>query len=319
MVWLRGPGPPAGAAHSRGRAGAAEAAAGGRDGGGSGGSGGSGAAGAGAGGAGVLGFFAAFGERRFTLGFLYMLTFSTAMLLSNQFLAYWVQDVLGGGVGSVGGYSLLGWHLTDSAQSAVAIFTAVTAVASALATVPGGLLADRVGRRSILVLAAALQLWCPVYNGFATQFSGVLLVAAWQGACTGLLGGPIQALQADVLPAGPDGQPRNASRDVNLIMMAFVLPGIVLPMVLGDAFSWFPSRHDTYRAFFLAAAALLAVQSLFLLGVAPQDGTTTDADADKAAARARSPRGRLAAAAGLCDRLLFVSQPAPVVSPAAAQ
>eukprot|EP01052_Picozoa_sp_SAG31_P041017 SAG31_NODE_6099_length_2171_cov_12.841216_2_plen_313_part_01 len=258
-------------------------------------------AGAGAGGAGVLGFFAAFGERRFSFGFLYMLTFSTAMLLSNQFLAYWVQDVLGGGVG---GYSLLGWHLTGSAQSAVAIFTAVTAVASALATVPGGLLADRYGRRCILVLAAALQLWCPVYNGFATQFSGVLLVAAWQGACTGVLGGSIQGLQADVLPAGPDGQPRSASRDVNLIMMAFVLPGIVLPMVLGDAFSWFPSRHDTYRAFFLAAAVLLGAQSLFLIGVAPpqQDGTTTAttgaaADAKKAAAAAaaRTPRGRLAA------------------------
>ena len=43
-----------------------------------------------------------------------------------------------------------------------------------------------------------------------------------------------------------------------LRMLAWVLPGILLPMLLVDAFNWL-SQRDTYRAFFLAAAGLAAL------------------------------------------------------------
>jgi hypothetical protein len=66
---------------------------------------------------------------------------------------------------------------------------------------------------------------------------------------------------------GAAGMPLNASRDVNLIGLAWVLPGLILPMGLAHMFKLF---SDPYRVFFLMAAVLITIQSPILLGVHPK-------------------------------------------------
>ena len=63
------------------------------------------------------------------------------------------------------------------------------------------------------------------------------------------------------------GVPLNASRDVNLIGLAWVLPGLILPMGLAHMFKLF---NDPYRVFFLVAGVLITIQSPMLLGVHPR-------------------------------------------------
>lgn len=127
------------------------------------------------------------------------------------------------------------------------------------------------------------------------------------------MGGPIQALQANVLPCDPEtGAALNASRDINLIGLAWNLPGLVLPMLLGQAFSWFPSKAATYRAFFLIAAVLGAAQSLWLFGV-PATGQATSNTADVLSRESKIPKPKLRTVnipcvAAACDGIFFKCQ-----------
>jgi len=77
-----------------------------------------------------------------------------------------------------------------------------------------------------------------------------------------MFGGPINGLQADVLPADENGAPLAPSRDINLIGLAWVLPGVLEPLVLAHMYSLFASP---YRVFFLASAALMVLQVGLLL------------------------------------------------------
>ena len=167
------------------------------------------------------------------------------------------------------------------------------------------MLSDRIGKRAILVIAAVVQIWCPFVQAYTRSFTVALFVACYCGLTGGLFGGPIQALQADALPADENGEilsnssgcssqtagvpgkscvcipsrmtcgicvvmtgvPLNASRDVNLIGLAWVLPGLILPMGLAHMFKLF---SDPYRVFFLIAGVLITIQSPMLLGVHPR-------------------------------------------------
>lgn len=166
-----------------------------------------------------------------------------------------------------------------------------------------GILSDRIGKRAILVIAAMVQIWCPFVQAYTRSFTVAIFVACYCGLTGGLFGGPIQALQADALPADENGEspytgsgcaeafrvtgscmyvpskmtrcicivmtgvPLNASRDVNLIGLAWVLPGLILPMGLAHMFKLF---SDPYRIFFLTAGVLITIQSPMLFGVHPR-------------------------------------------------
>ena len=52
------------------------------------------------------------------------------------------------------------------------------------------------------------------------------------------------------------GVPLAASRDVNLIGLAWVLPGLLLPLVLAKVFAMF---SDPYKVFFLSSAVMMAL------------------------------------------------------------
>jgi MFS family permease len=69
-----------------------------------------------------------------------------------------------------------------------------------------GVLSDRIGKRSILVIAGVVQIWCPFVQAYTQSFTVAILVACYCGLTGGLFGGPINALQADVLPADENGK-----------------------------------------------------------------------------------------------------------------
>lgn len=99
----------------------------------------------------VCGFLSAFRNRSYTSLFFYMATLASFGTIANQFLGYWVQDVLGtptsasehgSGYGHssthTSSYSLFNFHLTNSAQSATSILIAVSSCANAPSNLIGG-------------------------------------------------------------------------------------------------------------------------------------------------------------------------------------
>ena len=208
----------------------------------------------------------------------------------------------------------LGHRLTTSPQSAVAILGAVVSITQAPSNLAGGVISDRVGKRAILVCVAIVQLWCPVVQAYTTSFSVAILVACYTGLIGGMFGGPVNALQAEVLPADENGAdpldlslllpvqaethehapqcfagvPLAASRDVNLIGLAWVLPGLLLPLVLAKVFAMF---SDPYKVFFLASAVMMALQSPILLCVRPSraGAASSGAAGDGEGSPARKP------------------------------
>ena len=123
------------------------------------------------------------------------------------------------------------------------------------------MLGDKCGRKLSFVVLSALA--CAVPFAFAAltsrslagprPFPGVLVVSVLSYVVAGL-GGPIgQALQADGLPTGADGQTdsRTAARDIMVLQQAGVLPGLVLPPLVGRLLTMFSARSDGYIAFFL--------------------------------------------------------------------
>ena len=238
----------------------------------------------------VCGFLSAFRSRSFTSLFFFMFTLACFITITNQFLGYWVQDMLGAPVASAAGaaghhhglpvagpgssYALFGWHLTNSAQSATSILIAITSCAQAPSNLLGGkqrrpgrislslshsltlafatfcrpsrsiclstfypaaftqpaclhacacacvcvclslslsvclcagVLSDRIGKRSILVFGAVVQVWCPFVQAYTRSFTVAILIACYSGLTGGLFGGPVNALQAEVLPADENG------------------------------------------------------------------------------------------------------------------
>ena len=58
--------------------------------------------------------------------------------ISNLFFIYWFQDEVG-----KDGFSLLGHHITNSPQTALAFTTTIGTVCGFVLTLPGGWIADR--------------------------------------------------------------------------------------------------------------------------------------------------------------------------------
>jgi MFS family permease len=187
------------------------------------------------------------------------------------------------------------------AQSALSIMNGMNQLMSMGTAVLGGWLSDRFGKRAVLTAVFLFIIWPIVVQAYTTSFTVVVLLNLYNGLLGGTLGAPINGLMADVLPVGADGKPTHPTRDWNLICQAWSLPGIVWPLVLGSAFSWFATKRDTYTAFFLMNATLNTLQIPLLYPIVPRSKP------GGAAAVAEARRGGYGAppGAGLCDRLLF--------------
>ncbi len=174
----------------------------------------------------------------------------------------------------------------------------MTQLAGTLAAVPGGWLADRYNRKSVYLTASIVGLLPPlafaaisigagagvidpdavgqsVQSGNVEppgsppplsmpRFTTVLLLTVLSGLVGGASASASSALMADSLPCGADGQPRNASRDMLLLSLGPVLPGVVLPAPLGRLLSTVKLRGQSYSVFFLCGAACSALSVLAL-------------------------------------------------------
>ena len=256
-------------------------------------------------------------------------------ILQHTFVFYWYEDVIG-----PDGYLLFGLTVAHTPQTATAIVSAVTQLAGTLAAVPGGWLADRYSRKSVYLTASIIGLLPPLAfaaisigagagvtdpgaTGTATggqsaqngsveppgsppplsmpRFTTVLLLTALSGLVGGASASASSALMADSLPCGADGQPRNASRDMLLLSLGPVLPGVVLPAPLGRLLSTVKLRGQSYSVFFLCGAACSALSVLALWQVNLADTQAPGKPADGQFAQQRqAPWG-----ARMCDLVCF--------------
>eukprot|EP01052_Picozoa_sp_SAG31_P015727 SAG31_NODE_1018_length_10354_cov_10.995514_15_plen_217_part_00 len=135
------------------------------------------------------------------------------------------------------GFYFFGWYLTKSTQTATAILASITQLLSVAFPLLGGWLGDKLGRRELVLVLAAIQLLVPVaYLFSAGQFTVIIVTTAFAGVCGGLSGPNLQAIQAECLPVGPDGKSKNAGRDVSLTVLFTFAPSIITPIAGGALF-----------------------------------------------------------------------------------
>ena len=79
-----------------------------------------------------------------------------------------------------------------------------------------------------------------------------------------------KALMADCVPFDPlTKRPRAPARDMLIINYASVIPSLIIPAILGAAFTLFPSKAEGYKAFFLISAGIHFFSSILYLKVRP--------------------------------------------------
>lgn len=134
-------------------------------------------------------------------------------------------------------------------------------VVKALASTPGGWLADRIGKRR--TIAAGWLLYAATYAGFAfaEREPAVYALVAVYGVCAGLIEGPERALVAELVPGGKRGT------GFGWFHLVGGLGGLVASLGFGVLWEAFDSRVA-----FLTAAAL-AVLATMVLGVASRGRT----------------------------------------------
>lgn len=134
--------------------------------------------------------------------------------ISSLFFIYWFQDEVG-----ANGFSLLGHHITDSAQTALAFTNTIGTVAICIkidelcieiaefcikvdecnaygqvvgfvVTLPGGWIADHwvENRATILLIASLIQTSSPLINAFLPTFSWVCFTSLVSSVVNGLAG-----------------------------------------------------------------------------------------------------------------------------------
>ena len=195
-------------------------------------------------------------------------------------------------------------HMPHSARTSCWRETALSVVGivgramTFLCAVPGGYLGDRFGRINVIRFTAlAGGIVPPLIFAFTTDFTVILLCTGVFGIVGGLGAASAAALQADVLPRDLD----NASRDMQMINVTpGILPGIILPSLIGNMAGSFASMRQFYHVLFLSTACIYAVATalLFCIGIRP-GGDAADAGA------ARSASGGQGRGAATCDRWCF--------------
>jgi hypothetical protein len=89
---------------------------------------------------------------------------------SSLFFIYWFQDEVG-----KHGFYLLGRHITNAPQTALAFTGTIGTFCGFFLTAPGGWIADRYPhqRAQLLFVSAFLQTACPIVNAYWPTFTAV--------------------------------------------------------------------------------------------------------------------------------------------------
>jgi MFS family permease len=244
----------------------------------------------------LLDFASAFGHAPFRWLFLTNMLNNCYSQLCSIYYVYWFQDEI------APRFDLLGHHLTSSTRAAVAIGSTISIVCSFVLVLPGGWLADRYRRTTIMFATSLLQTVCPLMNALYPTFGLVCLTSLISGVLGGVGSAAGRAIIADCVPLDlATGRPLDPGRDLALMNYSGFLPRIILPAILGLVFTAFDVRSQAYRAFFLAATVIHLGSSLLYLqvGRAQMAGTL--------ARRASGEAAGTAAGAAACDSLCFRS------------
>ena len=167
------------------------------------------------------------------------------------------------------GFSLLGHHITNSPQTALAFTATIGTVCGFVLTLPGGWIADRWvdDRATILLISSLVQTSCPLINAFLPTFTWVCFTSLISALVNGLAGAASVSILADCVPVGATGVPLAPARDYGMMAYSGIVPSIVLPGILGVIFSMFKSREVAYKAFFLIASGIHIFSSFLYLKV----------------------------------------------------
>ncbi|MBN1682710.1 MFS transporter [Candidatus Bathyarchaeota archaeon] len=125
-------------------------------------------------------------------------------------------------------------YLKDNLGASVTIiglFSAITSLENMLFQMPGGMLADRYGRKKIIVAGTFLRTFSPIIYYFAPSWEWIILASIFNGM-TSLYMPAFTALVADSMPAGRRGTGYGAYNTITHIpnMVSPLIGGIVMDM-----------------------------------------------------------------------------------------
>eukprot|EP01050_Picozoa_sp_SAG11_P021661 SAG11_NODE_3898_length_2159_cov_1.697087_3_plen_223_part_00 len=139
----------------------------------------------------------------------------------------------------------------------MATMTAVNQAITTITALPGGYIdrrffGDMRRRKHIMLLMQLIGLPLGIFYLFKIPFTIVMLISMWSGVSGGMLSPVAMAFDADVLPHGPDGLPRDPTRDTLLFGWASYITGVFIPVIGGRLFN-LPgtSRGQIYHWMFI--------------------------------------------------------------------
>ena len=178
----------------------------------------------------------------FTSRFLFVLAY--AFLTTYQ--AYYLLDEIGSGEADVPRQIFLG--------------TLAMAIAIVAASLLGGSLSDRTGRRKIFVCTASIVFGVALFViAIASGFSGFLVGMAIGGLGFGLYTAVDLALVADVLP-----DPATAAKDLGVMNIAGALPSSIAPAIAPVILA---VSNGSYSVLYAVAGVCAIVGALAILPV----------------------------------------------------
>ena len=149
----------------------------------------------------------------------------------------------------------------------ITVIGAVVAVFTAIATIPSGILSNRVGRKPLIYLAAVVGSIGLLVSGLAPSPLVLLLGATLIGIGSGTFLAVDWALMTDIIPKASSG------RFMGISNLAVGLAGPVAALVAGpiiDVVGGTAETGDGPRAAFLAGIAFFVLAAIFLRPVDPR-------------------------------------------------
>lgn len=139
------------------------------------------------------------------------------------------------------------------------LLLAMAAVASAIGALIVGPLADRCGRRLLLVVGMTAFAVASALHLVADSFPLLLVARALSGAAVGVAYAPASALVAEIVPYERRGAAMGAFN-----------AGMFLALPLGMPLAWWCAKHDAWRAIFGVQAVVAVVGAWLALRNVPR-------------------------------------------------
>jgi MFS family permease len=187
-------------------------------------------------------------------------------------------------------------------------------VISIVLSLPGGVIGDMFARKPLLFAFACIAAPLQLIYLFPVHFTVVILMMLWQSITGSLLAPARSAFQADCLPRDANGMPSDPSRDSALNMYQSILPGLVMPLLGGQMFIWFPDHFFVYKLMFVWSTVIAIVCAAIFYHIDPEaEFKEAQVRGHRAVRNERTASSDTSAGyktpigARMCDRLMFRS------------